>query len=144
MRGWIQQKPMNTEALLRVADLVDKEYPINMNTWEYKVPEDVDSITMQNSCGYAACAIGHAMRDPWFNAQGFVVDEHFPAYIIDGFPHIGWHAVRQFFKLSYEEAEYLFDSPSYYNPDYNLGELRGADVAQRIRDFVNVASREII
>lgn len=103
-------------------------------------------------CGAAACAVGTACSDPWFNARGlrFVIewegDEPTPAYA--GLS--SWEAVRQFFDLGVTASMFLFDADAYipahvytYSKDgrvyYDTGRefiITPQEVAARIRNYV--------
>lgn len=63
-----------------------------------------------HSCGFAACALGHACLDPRFNAQGLAL-EHFGAPIFNGAPNI--NAATNFFEIDYPTARYLFIPDTY-------------------------------
>lgn len=116
----------NYEALLRVADLVDKPKPIYMEEWATSLP--IQGEFMQ-SCGYVACAIGHAALDPWFNEKGFRFNDRLnPEF--DG--DFGQWAVKAFFRIRSDDANYLFYPQSYKN-------ATGANVAKRIREFVKTS-----
>ena len=141
---------MNTEALLRVADLVDKDIQIDMSSWVYRPYEGTfykvnDKPVMRTPCGYVACAIGHAGYDPWFNVRKFFVSTFKqPMYREHNITYHAWAAITQFFDINEPAAIYLFGTQSY--PDtltYPELMVTGEYVAQRIRDFVNVANREI-
>jgi hypothetical protein len=73
-------------------------------------------------CNSVACAIGWAMRDDWFQRQGFVWRSRGPYY--QGHEH--WKAVRVFFGLSREEAFDLFHIARYEHATRSI-------VAERIR-----------
>jgi hypothetical protein len=74
---------MNTEALLRVADLLElyepapsheiadfKALDFDMKNWAWAEMPDPDE---NNYCGTSVCACGLAALDPWFRARGFVL-----------------------------------------------------------------------
>ena len=145
---------MNIFRLQLMADLLKEmtvEIPVHefVNTitpWGEK-PQEVTSLIeafslddwtdvggARPSCGYSACAVGHAMLDVRFNALGL--------YHMDGVPGYNgttnWEAVRTFFDISEETAELLF-APSTYDTAYD--EVEGiedvstatpADVLERV------------
>lgn len=86
-----------------------------------------------NSCGYCACAIGHALLDERFAAQGFGEEDFgpMPAYEPDGQRlTLGWDAVQEFFDIPETKAVRLFGSQAYEDPT-------PAKVAERIREVIN-------
>jgi len=98
--------------LLRVLDDVpDDEF--DLNDW-----------IRGGVCSTVACAVGWAMRDDWFRAQG--LERHGAAPYYAG--ERGWRAVRKFFDLSEDEASYLFHAGHYADPSR-------ATVTERIRAF---------
>jgi len=105
---------------------------------------DVESLTTPQ-CGFAACAVGWACAIPAFRKAGLrmrtthqtslnfyptlVVKEEHPSEWPQGFD-----AVNQFFGLSNDASEYMFNPCGYINPP------SAKQVAKRIRAFV--AKRE--
>jgi hypothetical protein len=74
---------MNTEALLRVAEMLElyepappheiadfKALDFDMKNWAWAEMPDPDE---NNYCGTSVCACGLAALDPWFRARGFVL-----------------------------------------------------------------------
>ena len=77
---------MNSEALLRVADLLERSKPVHvqsgpaatdvafdMSSWGDVNIDDDDfgpETTIKDVCGTSACAAGHAALDPWFQERG--------------------------------------------------------------------------
>ena len=87
------------------------------------------------TCNTAACAVGWACSLPEFKAEGLG---------FKGGPYqshgelgntYGWPAVREFFFLDSEQANYLFDFSSYERNN-------ATDVADRIDKFVKQRQRE--
>jgi hypothetical protein len=131
---------MNRTRLEMMADLLDnlKVRPggFDMNVWtEFgRVPNN--SLTRAfarmrgylHPCGTSACAVGHAMVHPKFNAEGLRIAVGIgidgsrglvPTYA--GFHN--WNAVETFFDLSGGSAGYLFNPTEYplseqSNPGY--------------------------
>lgn len=91
----------------------------------------------EGSCGYAACAVGHAGSIRSFREAGFkmVATDRgtiWPSYVTkDSKVLYNWEAVEAFFGLTYLEAERLFGAYSYHSrqPGPKL-------VAERIETFV--------
>lgn len=123
---------MNTEALLKLAELMDTTPPekLDLRHW---------------ACGTTACVIGHAMYNPWFNERGFYAQKSVltrypaPAYIDplesdDGWPTppaVGWGAVYEFFGLTQTQADYLFLESTY------AASVTPSVVAARLREFAS-------
>ena len=86
-------------------------------------------------CGTIACAIGWAGSTPWFNNQGFCLARYEPVYLkgsAEGYRYSsGWDAVEEFFQITSEKAEYLFEAGAY--PEDNR--TRQA-VIRRIMQFI--------
>lgn len=71
---------------------------------------DLKHWRMQTSCGYAACAIGHACFDPVFNELGLKWTFGQPKYKQE----VGWDAVDLFFEFEqYKTSRILFQQGSY-------------------------------
>jgi hypothetical protein len=92
-------------------------------------------------CSAAACACGHAALMPEFHALGFKLVVPVSGVFagsaqpfFDG--HLGWDAVRLFFGLQSEWADYLFDIDSYVDEDDDEPPT-AADVALRIRNLAH-------
>lgn len=117
---------MNIEALNRLADKLDGT---GLYAEDGPIVEsfDIGIWSLDNkSCGFVACAIGHACADDWFDLK-----------IVNGTPWYGglagWTGVVKYFSLSTTgQAIFLFDAPS-YSSGYST---EAADVAKRIREFV--------
>ncbi len=89
------------------------------------------------SCGTTACAVGHAMCDPWFKGEGLHAEiglygKPSPRYE----DYEGWDAVEQFFELGSGEAEHLF-----YEEEYEE-RATPKDVAERIWAFIKQKKEE--
>ena len=85
---------------------------------------DLRDWTRGGVCSTVGCAVGWAMRDDWFRAQGLERHGDAPYYAGER----GWRAVGKFFDLSEDEALYLFHATSYADPSR-------ASVRDRIRAF---------
>lgn len=93
-------------------------------------------------CGVAACAVGHACSIPEFQAEGLTLCAVTPGstprstLAVAAVPSYrnerGWDAVKEFFDLSYDDAEYLFSRFRY------PGNVTPTDVADRIMNFTRV------
>lgn len=82
-------------------------------------------------CGTAACAIGWAATDEWFNSRGLTLDCG-----MTGNPQFNdkenWAAVAEFFKISVADATYLFSAYSYKRAD----DVKPGQVAKRIKKYI--------
>jgi hypothetical protein len=93
----------------------------------------VVELIKEGSCGTTACACGHAATIPEFNAKGLKLEVSFEwgfmqtskrvsdisvVYSKNDYRYCGIAAAEQFFSLTLDEAEYLFD-PSHYLHDRN-------------------------
>jgi hypothetical protein len=126
---------MNKEALERLAALIDKDQLIDMSLWQYTPVRKIKEYMMTGvDCGFVCCAIGHAAHDPWFNERGFAMHRAGTPVVLhnDKVTQTSWFAVTTFFRISHEEAQFLFSEESY--KEYR--DTMGADVAARIRDFI--------
>lgn len=91
------------------------------------------------TCGYSACAVGHACVDKRFTDMGLKLVGRRPAYRDpEGDPndddslHSNWTAVEKFFDLTNYQAEFLF-----HNDSYQTGNKTGPTlVANRIEQLI--------
>lgn len=136
-------KAQGIERLLRLADLLET-LPSNafyIGDWKVTV-EEIDKWKNWKKgkprCGFAACACGWAIEDPWFQEQGFAWDgEDFPTPAYRG--RIGFHAAVEFFHLpDFWRASYLFDCGEAYvyeggNPKKAI-DITADEVAAKLRE----------
>ena len=88
---------------------------------------DLRDWARNGSCDSVACAVGWAMRDPWFREEGLGrAKKRSPAFAGQS----GWRAVRDFFGLSREQAFELFHAGRYETPNR-------AAVLARLREFAD-------
>lgn len=80
--------------------------------WDVNVSSfDLKHWRAQTSCGYAACAIGHACFDPEFNKLGFKWTHGQPKFKFC----VSWEAVELFFEFEqYKTARILFQQCAYH------------------------------
>lgn len=94
-----------------------------------------------SACGTSACAVGHAMLLPWFNAEGLEAkridkrgyrNQLSPVYQGQS----GFEAVERFFGIDEATSRHLFD-PTYY-PVFGLFGItvQPKHVAKRIREVI--------
>lgn len=88
------------EQLARVLESVDDD-AFDLRDW-----------MRSGRCDTIACAVGWAVRDAWFAAQGLGRAGRSPSYGAD----TGWRAVRRFFGLDRDEAMALFHAGKYDAP----------------------------
>ena len=127
---------MNIERLTKLAELLywvaAEHKPFDLTVWindQDPYSETFDPQRKAGECGTAACAVGYAACDPWFNAQGLS--------LVDGEPAIrdveeGWDSVEIFFDLGEGDARHLFCSSRYCAGP----ETGPSQVATRIREFI--------
>ena len=97
----------NWEALSRLVVILEQTPDENFNIGSW-------------SCGTVHCAAGLAACDPWFNGQGFYLDQDgdvtFKRPEIDSpCAYYHWHAVAKMFNLGHPECEWLFSGHEYLN-----------------------------
>lgn len=114
---------MNKEALLKVAEILDKVNPEKFDLKGWK-------------CGTTACACGHAAMDPWFYEQGFSIKGLEPYLTISYKGLQGWDAIEEFFDLNINDSFYLFEEDSYEDGFEKNKKTPPLEVADRIREFV--------
>lgn len=144
---------MHVERLTKLAELLENLHPSKFFIREW-------ASGSSNGCGYAACAVGTACLDPWFNEQGLKFDDPLdtalavfseyeeamgvknrtlglmPVYVEDE----GWDAVCMFFEIAPDDADYLFSGERYQNFWSDKGKMRKippSEVAARIRSFIS-------
>ena len=124
---------MRRDLLAQLADHLDTVDPdtFDMEVWRRDEP--------LRSCGFAGCAIGHAVGLPGFEdlklARSY--DDALGYYPIYGFDtHMD--AVRSFFGISLYDALRLFD-PTFYDTVYDVDDVSVISpkmVASKIRGFI--------
>lgn len=94
----------------------------------------------REGCGFAACAVGHAMHDPRFIAQGLKCDEQMfhPVFEDKDF----WDAVKAFFDIKIETAMLLF-LPSHYGGCIEFG-VKPEQVKSRVMELLALGEEELI
>jgi hypothetical protein len=107
-------------------------------------------LTKSHDCGTSACAIGFLINDKVFSDLIAVPDtaksrslfgkDYVPFYNNGVFKRDkasidSWNTLSEFFGLSYEDLDYLFESDSYSedDPDWRPSCIRAKDVSERIR-----------
>lgn len=135
---------MNTQRLTILADylsalsataVTDRAREFNLHSW-------VTGYAESNACGTSACAVGEACCNiPVFQAEGLSLTSHVysvtlvPLYERNGESSRGWQAVEDFFEVSADIAEKLFQH-EYYLPSNSTESVDPATVAARIRAFL--------
>lgn len=92
------------------------------------------------SCGFSACAVGHAMHDPRFIAQGLKCDED--SFLPVFGKHDYWAAVREFFEIESETAFLLF-LPTQYPGNIEFG-IKPEQVKSRIMELLTLGEEELL
>lgn len=123
---------MNRERLEQVIRVLRSVPPQHfyMGTWRSEPPPRRPDL-----CGTTCCAIGHCAQDPWFNAQGLTFDyqQDVACPIYNGVN--GFHGIRRFFDISFQDAHHLFGC-QHYNDTI-------PDTIARIQDFISTHSTEV-
>lgn len=87
---------------------LDGKIQFNLRSW-------FDNMT--HSCGYSACAIGHAVMDDRFIKLGWSLNLFAPHYInpVNGTRLTSWDAVESFFDIGDRTSKLLFMERHYLN-----------------------------
>lgn len=124
---------MRRDLLIQLADHLDTVDPdtFDMEIWRRDEPP--------KSCGFAGCAIGHAIGLPGFEDLKLARAD---IYALDYYPVYGSYtnvnAVGSFFGISPYDAARLFD-PYFYDTAYNVDDISVISpkmVASKIREFI--------
>ena len=124
---------MRRDLLIQLADHLDTVDPdtFDMEVWRRNEP--------LKSCGFAGCAIGHAVGLPGFEGLKLARTD---IYALDYYPVYGsytnYDAVGSFFGISPSDAARLFD-PYFYNTAYDVDDsstISPKMVATEIRRFI--------
>lgn len=116
-------KMTSKPSLIKDRKLQVKTKEFDLSNW---ISLEVDT---NRSCGFTACAIGHAMVDARFDKLGFGSVNHrdtlrnFKPYF-NGFDN--WDAVEAFFEIDNRTAEYLFldyNYPLHLREEHNVKHL---------------------
>lgn len=99
------------------------------------------SLRRKRDCGFSACAVGHMMIDPRFNAEGLVEKYDVPHFQVfrNGVSHRwdnGWDAVQSFFDIGMEVSQHLF-LPLRYSREDRANGITAAMVADRIQETID-------
>ena len=77
---------------------------VDLNSWS-----ELKTRYPKNTCGFSACAVGHACFDEEFRKLGWSWEGNIPVFD----KLIGWYAVEKFFDIYERTAESLFMSQMY-------------------------------
>lgn len=97
------------------------------------------------NCGTVSCAAGHACSIPSFRKAGLVMEYDYTMYaglkvfMVKYKSDESFDALAQFFGISSEDAEFLFN-PQQYN-QYFYANITTKQVANRIRKYVERAKK---
>lgn len=116
----------------RMQEILTPEHNVTKNEAEFLFVD----------CGFTACAVGHACLSHKLRSEGltYLLDPDRPHDIsaISMEPYFegyyGWEAVRKFFEISDDTADYFFSDGEYVSPIE--GNITAKDVAARIRETV--------
>lgn len=124
---------MRRDLLIQLADHLDTVDPdtFDMEVWRRNEP--------LKSCGFAGCAIGHAVGLPGFEGLKLARTD---IHALDYYPVCGfdtnYDAVGSFFGISLYDAARLFD-PYFYDTAYDVDDsstISPKMVATEIRRFI--------
>lgn len=123
---------MHEERLLKLAEMLETK--VERKAFDiYLYYEEAEEF----KCGYAGCALGYAMMDPWFRRRGLVTDGHSraPGPMNNKTGSTGFQAAMEFFAINGDEVYELF---SYSG--YSIENPTPKQVAKKIRKFVKEGS----
>lgn len=138
-------KKEGNKRLLILADLLEADaknsegVKFNLRTWGWNRLEEEEP---KISCNTEACAVGLAALSPKLPGLTYklqALNNKKPAFlmpILKSDPDVyHWDAIEHYFRISFDEARYLFSASEY---DYNFwtGAHGERAVAKRIRSFV--------
>lgn len=131
----------------------NREQKLNHLITILRTVEDMDSFRMsvwyrkdeEAQCGFAACALGWAAGDKIFIQQGLYLHSRLwgdSDVYFDG--HEGFAAAEEFFDLSENEAQFLFDEGSYYlDADSALHPVYARGAVEEIMEETGLTDDEI-
>ncbi|WP_425919436.1 hypothetical protein [Acinetobacter sp. TSRC1-2] len=153
---------MRTDLLLELADFLEKLDPnrFDIRTWRRPNKNSVGFISDQqllSDCNTVACAIGWAVTLPKWRDAGFYMDtlditkEHLSSPLSRPYtmaivkwrdnPQVdSYEALKEGLNLPIGMAEVLFDYNNYADEEYTSG----GTVAERIREFCNTPTEELL
>ena len=130
---------MSNGAKFQGAEVTD----IGFNLWVwFRDNSDLETTT----CGFSACAVGHAMLDDRFTNQGLKLNDITPIFTDQDYNiwH-NWEAVEKFFEIGEVTAESLFMNSYYY--DSSTGEpykeVRPDQVKWRVDKLLELGSEDV-
>jgi hypothetical protein len=101
---------------------------------------DISNGNRAAKCGFAGCAVGWATQDHLMQTEGLTMHMGFPVFMGRD---PGWGAVREFFEVDQNQAEFLFSLGAYNVGEYDFyaGEPEWTSpppvvVADRIEEFL--------
>lgn len=113
---------MNREALQRLHDKL-----VGAGPYEQDGPIPSERLEMHQwvaDCGTAACAVGHAAMDPWFQKRGLFLECYLWGNYSPKYRDIhGEQAVCEFFELDESTMQYLFMASSYISEEPTTAEV---------------------
>jgi hypothetical protein len=128
----LEQKYLN-----RLAYLADSLMFFEGNPYVKKF--DMGIFFVKHDCGTVACACGFAAQLPSFNVEGLCIGSlyNYPGgdTAIQYKDKYNWAAIKEFFGLTMDEAQWLFSETSYSNRNSST-RTTPEDVAKRIKEFL--------
>lgn len=138
----------NVERLKELQNVLNSvpEDQFDLGVWIEGVDkEGKKSSELIGHCGTSACAVGWACTHPKFNEQGLKYGIDDPVWEKVYTPMYNgkssWDAVGEFFGISYQLSDLLFDEGSYYDvfwcEDAGKVDVKPKDVANRIQIVID-------
>jgi hypothetical protein len=114
----------------------------NMRRWATKRPEHLRGVGAPPGCGTACCALGLGATLPELKKLGLSLHFAFDGMAVVRFKGLGYadgyQVAEKFFRIGYEDAEYLFN-PHKYTDFACMDSITPKMVADRIDELLNRA-----
>lgn len=105
-----------------------KRYEVKPRKTGNGIGFDLDHwVGADRSCGYSACAVGHACLDPRFIEQGLSIDVNSRTPLFNRYDN--WDAIREFFGFKSRRTATILFAPSSYTQVKNGRIKTGVDGA---------------
>lgn len=110
-------------------NIQESSVEFSLNNWVDAFPEERN----ERSCGFSACAVGHATLDSRFNKMGLKPNSNFaPTYKNE----VNWRSLEKFFELSGENLHILFTNSKY--PEHLKDKALVIQVRRRIEKLLEI------
>lgn len=111
-----------------------KLFPVNVVGFDIETWAEEVTNSNGKTCGYSACAVGHACFDPRFQALGLAMDRNTIPMLIDGDINYRWDAVCRLFDINIDTAKSLFLDKNYEN--YIKFHIKPGQVKSRVDELL--------